>query len=64
MVASLKELIKKTNLKNRIVDDVALGTVMNSSTDFNMARECVLDTELHPETPAYNTDIMLLEPAI
>lgn len=54
MVASLNALIKKTNLKNKIVDDVALGAVMNSSTDFNMARECVLDTELHPETPAYN----------
>ena len=54
MVASLNALIEKTGLKNRIVDDVALGAVMNSSSDFNLARECVLDTQLHPETPAYN----------
>lgn len=54
MVASLQALVEKTGLKGQIVDDVALGAVMNSSTDFNMARECVLDTSLHPETPAYN----------
>jgi len=54
MVASLNALIKKTNLKNQLVDDVALGMVMNSSTDWNLARECLLDTELHPETPGYN----------
>ena len=54
MVASLKSLIQKSNLKNKIVGDVALGAVMNSASDFNLARECVLDTELHPETPAYN----------
>lgn len=54
MVASLNDLVKKCNLAGKIVDDVALGAVMNSSTDFNLARECVLDTQLHPETPAYN----------
>ncbi|AGH96543.1 acetyl-CoA C-acetyltransferase [Pseudobdellovibrio exovorus] len=54
MVASLNALIKKANLQGKVLDDVALGMVMNSSTDWNLARECVLDTELHPETPAYN----------
>ena len=54
MVASLEALVDKTGLQNKIVDDVALGAVMNSSTDYNMARECVLETSLHPETPAYN----------
>ncbi len=54
MVASLNSLIQKSNLKNKIVDDVALGAVMNSASDYNLARESVLDTELHPETPAYN----------
>lgn len=54
MVASLNALIKKTNLQGKRLDDVALGMVMNSSTDWNLARECVLDTELHPETPGYN----------
>src|SRR5207247_610419 len=30
------------------------GAVMNSASDWNLARECVLSTELDPESPAYN----------
>jgi acetyl-CoA C-acetyltransferase len=55
MVAALNGLVQKNNLKNKLVDDVSVGAVMNSSADWNLARECVLETELHPETPAYNT---------
>ncbi len=54
MVASLNELIKKFKLQNHLLGDVALGAVINSSSDFNLARECVLSTELDPNTPAYN----------
>jgi acetyl-CoA C-acetyltransferase len=54
MVASLNELIKKFKLQNYLLGDVALGAVINSSSDFNLARECVLSTELDPNTPAYN----------
>ena len=54
MVASLKALIHKAGLKGLLIGDVALGAVMNSSSDWNLARECVLATELHLETPAYN----------
>jgi acetyl-CoA C-acetyltransferase len=54
MVASLNELIKKFKLQNQLLGDVALGAVINSSSDFNLARECVLSTELDPNTPAYN----------
>jgi acetyl-CoA C-acetyltransferase len=54
MVASLKALVGKANLKGRILGDVALGAILNSSSDWNLAREAVLSTDLHPETPAYN----------
>ncbi|MFN8846226.1 MAG: acetyl-CoA C-acetyltransferase [Bdellovibrionales bacterium] len=54
MTASLEALVTKMNLQGKLLGDVALGGVMNSSSDWNLARECVLGTSLHPNTPAYN----------
>ncbi len=54
MTASLEALVTKFNLQGKLLGDVALGGVMNSSSDWNLARECVLGTSLHPNTPAYN----------
>lgn len=54
MVASLKGLIEGASLKGRLMGDTCIGAVMNGSGDFNLARECILETELHPESPAYN----------
>jgi acetyl-CoA C-acetyltransferase len=54
MVASLNGLVERSGLKNQLVDDTALGAVINSAADFNLARECVLETEIHPDSPAYN----------
>jgi len=54
MVAALDGLVKNHRLQGRLPGDVALGAVMNSSADFNLAREAVLSTELDPHTPAYN----------
>ncbi|MDX9731951.1 MAG: acetyl-CoA C-acetyltransferase [Bdellovibrionales bacterium] len=54
MTTALNGLVSRARLKDKLIDDVALGAVMNSSADFNLARECVLSTELHPHTPAYN----------
>lgn len=54
MIASLNALIAKSGLEGRLVGDIALGALMNSSSDWNLARECVLATKLHPESPAYN----------
>lgn len=54
MVATLNGLVDRYKLQGRIMGDVALGALMNSSSDWNLARECVLSTALHPETPAYN----------
>lgn len=53
MVASLQYLIDSMKLENRIVGDVGLGAVMNSSLNWNLARECVLGTTLDAHTPAY-----------
>ncbi|MES2802097.1 MAG: acetyl-CoA C-acetyltransferase [Bdellovibrionota bacterium] len=55
MVASLNGLIRKNNLQKKFIGDTALGCLMNSSKDWNLARECVLETELDPNSPAYNT---------
>lgn len=54
MLGAMNALVKKMQLENQLIDDVALGAVMNSSKDFNLAREVVLSTELSPYTPAYN----------
>src|SRR5687768_5563064 len=54
MVASLSALIDRYQLQNKLLGDVALGAVINSVSDFNLARECVLETSLHPDTPGYN----------
>lgn len=55
MVAALNGLVDRHHLQGKRIGDVSLGAVMNSSKDFNLAREVVLSTALHPETPAYNT---------
>lgn len=54
MLASLDGLIQKTNLKGVLVGDTALGAVITSASDWNLARECILASELDQESPAYN----------
>lgn len=54
MTASLNGLVSNYKLEGKFIDDTALGAVMNSSSDFNLARECILSTKLAPESPAYN----------
>lgn len=53
MIAALKALVTKMHLEGRIIGDVGLGAVMNSSANWNLARESVLGTALDPHTPAY-----------
>lgn len=53
MLASLNHLVTQHKLQRKIIGDVALGAVMNSSVEWGIARECVLGSELHPYTPAY-----------
>lgn len=52
-VAALQGLVEKFKLQGKIIGDVGLGAVINSSNNWNMARECVLNTALHPYTPGY-----------
>src|SRR5436190_1595228 len=54
MTATLQTLVSKMHLDGQIVGDVALGAVINSSANWNLARECVLGTTLNSHTPAYN----------
>ncbi len=54
MTAALRGLVEKYGLEGEKVDDVALGAVMKFPEDWNLAREAVLGSGLHPTTPAYD----------
>ncbi len=54
LVATINALAKKFNLEGRRLGDVALGAVMTSSIEWNIGREVVLGSTLHPSTPAFN----------
>lgn len=54
MVAAVEGLVDRFHLEGKIIDDTAIGAVMNSSADFNLAREVLLSTKIHPYSPAYN----------
>jgi acetyl-CoA C-acetyltransferase len=53
MTDTLQALVNKLSLDGKIIGDVGLGAVMNSSSNWNLARECVLGTTLDPHTPAF-----------
>lgn len=48
------KLSEKYSLAGETIGDVAVGGVMNYPSDFNLAREAVLGSPLHPNTSAYN----------
>lgn len=54
MVAAVDGLVDRYHLEGKLIDDTAIGAVMNSSADFNLAREVLLSTKVHPHSPAYN----------
>lgn len=54
LIASLEALVKKYHLSGKRLGDVALGAVMTSSLEWNLAREVVLASGLDPHTPAFN----------
>lgn len=53
MTAALQSLVTKMQLDGKIVGDVGLGAVINSSLNWDLSRECVLGTTLDPHTPGY-----------
>ncbi|PSL47833.1 3-ketoacyl-CoA thiolase [Chitinophaga niastensis] len=54
LTACLTALIARYQLSGKRLGEVALGALLNRSTEWNFARECVLGTTLDPHTPAYN----------
>ncbi len=53
MTTTLQGLVKKNGLEGVLIGDVGLGAVINSSANWNLARECILGTDLAPRTPGY-----------
>ncbi|MEZ4871731.1 MAG: acetyl-CoA C-acetyltransferase [Bdellovibrionales bacterium] len=51
---AVNSLVAKYNLSGEEIGEVVLGAVMKHSSDWNMARETVLSTQLSPNTPAYD----------
>jgi acetyl-CoA C-acetyltransferase len=54
LTAALKALVDRFSLRNQRIGEVAAGAVIKHSRDWNLARESVLGSGLHPETPAYD----------
>jgi acetyl-CoA C-acetyltransferase len=54
MTAVVQSLVQKYKLEGKLLGDTAFGGVMNHSSDWNLSREVILGTGLHPDTPAYN----------
>jgi acetyl-CoA C-acetyltransferase len=51
MTAALNGLVTKFGLEGQLIDEVAGGAVVTHSRDFNLTREAVIGTRLHPNTP-------------
>ncbi len=54
LTAAIDGVVKKFKLQGQLLGDVAAGSVVLHSRNFNLSRECVLSTELDPRTPGYN----------
>ena len=54
MTTVLDGLVEKYQLGGECLGDVALGALIKHSSDWNLARECVLGSSLAPETPAFD----------
>ncbi|HWE09426.1 MAG TPA: acetyl-CoA C-acetyltransferase [Solirubrobacteraceae bacterium] len=54
LTATLDSLVRKFGLEGETLGEVAAGAVLKHSRDFNLTRECVLGSQLAPETPAYD----------
>ncbi len=51
MTAALSALVMKYDLRGQTLGDVALGAVIKHSSDWNLARECVIGSGLSLRTP-------------
>ncbi len=51
LTAALRGLVERHALSGQRLGDVIAGAVLKHSKDFNLVRECVLGSGLHPQTP-------------
>lgn len=51
LTAALNGLVDKHKLAGALIDEVVGGAVVTHSRDWNLAREAVIGTKLHPNTP-------------
>jgi len=54
LTAALDGLVSRFGLAGERLGEVATGAVLKHSRDWNLARECVLGSQLDPQTPAYD----------
>src|SRR5215216_243746 len=54
LTAALDGLVARFGLQGERLGEVVAGAVLKHAKDFNLTRECVLGSELDPETPAYD----------
>jgi acetyl-CoA C-acetyltransferase len=54
LTATLDGLVARFGLQGARLGEVVAGAVLKHSRDFNLTRECVLGSQLSPETPAYD----------
>jgi len=50
----LNHLVKDYRLEGKKLGEVAAGALITNSADWNLTRESILGTKLHPHTPGYN----------
>lgn len=54
LTAAFKGLVQKYDLRGQVLGDVAAGSVIKHSSDFNLTRESVIGSGLSPETPGFD----------
>lgn len=54
LTETLKQLVEKYHLQGKLLGDVISGSVMLHPFDWNLTREAVLGSGLHPNTPGQN----------
>ncbi len=54
MSAAMTDLVKKLKLEKKELGEVALGAVSKHAEDFGLARECVIESGLSFNTPAFD----------
>jgi len=54
LTAAFRFLVEKYSLKSERIGEVAAGAVIKHSRDWNLTRESLLGSGLHPTTPAYD----------